>query len=68
MKNPWMSLWLSGANSWAGAARGMWAAELHRQQTAMLNEMTKQMVRFWTGGWMLPGGQGKTSGQRSSRT
>jgi hypothetical protein len=68
MKNPWMSLWLSGANSWAGAARGMWTAELHRQQTAMLNEMTKQMVRFWTGGWMLPGGQGKTSGQRSSRT
>ena len=28
MKNPWMSLWLSGANSWAGAARGLWAAEL----------------------------------------
>ena len=68
MKNPWMSLWLSGANSWAGAARGLWAAELQRQQTAMLNEMTKQMVRFWTGGWMLPGGQGKTSGQRSSRS
>ena len=46
-----------------GAARGMWAAEMHRQQTAMLNEMTKQMVRFWTGGWMLPGGQGANSGR-----
>ena len=38
-KNPWMSLWLS-ANTWAGAARGFWAAEMSRQQKAMLNEMT----------------------------
>ena len=35
MRNPWMSLWLSAANSWAGAMRGLWTAELHRQQTAM---------------------------------
>jgi hypothetical protein len=34
-----MSLWLSAANSWAGAARGFWTAELHRQQTAIANEM-----------------------------
>ena len=49
MPNPWMSLWLSAANAWAGAARGFWTAEMRRQQTAMLNEMTRQMVRFWTG-------------------
>jgi len=54
MKNPFLSMWLSGANAWAGAARGFWAAEFQRQQTAMLNEMTKQMVRFWTGAWALP--------------
>lgn len=54
MKNPWMSLWLSGANAWTGAMRGFWAAEMQRQQTAMLNEMTKQTVRFWTGAWMVP--------------
>jgi hypothetical protein len=51
MSNPWMSLWLSAANAWAGAARGFWTAEMRRQQTAMLNEMTRQMVRFWTGAW-----------------
>lgn len=51
MKNPMMSLWLSGANAWAGAARGLWTAEMRRQQTAAVNEMTKQAIRFWTGAW-----------------
>ncbi|WP_114947493.1 hypothetical protein [Microvirga calopogonii] len=41
MKNPWMSLWLSAANTWAGAARGFWTAEMHRQQKVILNDMTK---------------------------
>ncbi len=55
MKNPWMSLWLSAANTWASAARGFWAGEVQRQQTAMLNEMAKEMTRFWTGNaWMVP--------------
>ena len=53
-KNPFLSMWLSGANSAAGSARGLWLAELHRQQTAMIREMNQQMVRFWTGAWMLP--------------
>ena len=51
MSNPWLSLWLSAANSWAGPVRGFWAAELQRQQTAMINEMTRQMVQFWTASW-----------------
>jgi hypothetical protein len=54
MSNPWLSLWLSAANSWAGAARGFWMAEAHRQQTALANEMLRQMMRFWTRGWMAP--------------
>ena len=33
---------------------GFWTAEMRRQQTAMLNEMTRQMVRFWTGAWAQP--------------
>jgi hypothetical protein len=53
-KNPFMSMWLSGANSAAGSARGLWIAELHRQQIAMIGEMTQQMLRFWSGAWMLP--------------
>ena len=44
-KNPWLSLWLSAANTWAGAARGFWTAEMHRQQKAMLNEMTRPKSR-----------------------
>ncbi len=40
-KNPWLSLWLSAANTWAGAARGFWTAEMQRPQKSMLNEMTK---------------------------
>jgi hypothetical protein len=54
MPNPWMSLWLSAANAWAGAVRGFWTAEMRRQQTATVNEMTRQAVRFWTGAWAQP--------------
>ncbi|ANY78085.1 hypothetical protein BB934_07425 [Microvirga ossetica] len=39
-KSPWMSLWLSAANTWAGAARGFGMAEMSRQQKALLKEMT----------------------------
>jgi hypothetical protein len=38
MKNHWLSLWLSAANSAAGAARGFLTAEMRRQQKAMVNE------------------------------
>jgi hypothetical protein len=71
MKNPFLSMWLSQANAWSGAMRGLWSAELQRQQTQMMNEMTKQVMRFWTGGgWMRPSGspaprQRRTGGARS---
>jgi hypothetical protein len=45
VKNPWLSLWLSATNTWAGAARGFWTAEMQRQQRTMLNEMTKPVAR-----------------------
>jgi len=32
-------MWLSAANSAAGAARGFWTAEMRRQQKAMVNEV-----------------------------
>jgi hypothetical protein len=54
MPNLWISLWLSAANSWAGAMRGFWTAELHRQQTAMANEMVRRTMDFWTSTWMAP--------------
>ncbi|HYZ32620.1 MAG TPA: hypothetical protein VE684_10115 [Crenalkalicoccus sp.] len=54
MANPVMSMWLSAANAWAGAMRGFWTAELHRQQTATMNEMLRQSAAFWSGAWLLP--------------
>jgi hypothetical protein len=52
MRNPWMRLWLSAANTWAGAVRSFWIAELHRQQASMANEMIRQTIDFWTRtGW-----------------
>ena len=54
MANPFMSMWLSAINSATGQARGFWSAEMHRQQTAMMNEMTKQIFRFWSEAWKLP--------------
>ena len=47
-KNPFMSMWLSGANSYWGAARGHAVAEAHRQSAAMMAEGTRQMMRFWS--------------------
>jgi hypothetical protein len=44
-KNPFLSLWLSAANTWAGAARGFWTAETRRQQKSMLKEMTRPTAR-----------------------
>lgn len=63
-KNPMLSLWLSGANAWAGAARGLWTAELRRrqagQQAAAMREATRQAARFWSGAWMRPAAPGRS--------
>jgi hypothetical protein len=45
MKNPWLSLWLSAANSAAGAARGFWTAEMRRQHTAIVNEAGRSATK-----------------------
>ena len=37
-KNPWMSLWLSAANTWAGAARRFWAADEPAEGYAELDD------------------------------
>jgi len=49
-KNPWLSLWLSAANTWAGAARGSWTAEMYRQQKTVMNEMINPKARPATKG------------------
>ena len=47
-KNPLLSLWLSGANAAGGAAGGLMAAEAARQRRAMLREMEKTTLAFWS--------------------
>ena len=63
-RNPMLSLWLSGANAWAGAARGLWTAEPRRQQAgqqaAVMSEATRQAVRFWSGARMRPAAPGRS--------
>ena len=59
-KNPFMSMWLSGANSAIGAARGLAVAESRRQGALMMAESAKQVARFWSGAWMVQGGRKPT--------
>ena len=42
-KNPFLSMWLSGANAVAGAARSRVTAEAKRQTAAAITRGTKQM-------------------------
>jgi len=46
-KNPFLSMWLSGANAVAGKARGQAKAAATKQQAAV----TKQATRFWMDAW-----------------
>jgi len=58
MKNPYLSLWLTGANKVGGAARGHATAALKREaatayQTAT-TEATAQVLDFWLSAWGAP--------------
>jgi hypothetical protein len=53
-KNPFMSMWLSGANTILGSARSQAVAEARRQSAAMMTEGARQMFQFWTGGYLAP--------------
>ena len=53
-KNPFMSMWLSGANSIAGSARGRAIATSKRQASTMITQSANEVVRFWTAGLTAP--------------
>ena len=46
-KNPLLSMMLSGANAWAGAARGSMQAEGKRRQAAAMRSGARQATDFW---------------------
>jgi hypothetical protein len=47
-KNPWLSMWLSGANAAAGFARGHATAQAQRQTKQLMAASQKQAVDFWS--------------------
>jgi hypothetical protein len=48
MGNPFMSQWLSIANTMAGTVRSFWAAELSRMQAAGLQAFNREAMRAWS--------------------
>lgn len=46
-KNPFMSMWLSGANSVVNSARARIAAEAKRQTTTAVNKTASDMFTIW---------------------
>ncbi|NUZ07878.1 hypothetical protein [Piscinibacter koreensis] len=57
-KNPFMSMWLSGANKVAGAARGQASAavkrEVSRASKTGAAEAGKQVLDFWSAAFGSP--------------
>jgi hypothetical protein len=47
-KNPFLSLWLSGANSILGSMRGRATAQARRQVNAAAAEATKANLKLWS--------------------
>lgn len=47
-KNPFLSMWLSGANSILGSARGHATAKARRQVNAAVTEATKNNLKLWS--------------------
>jgi len=54
MTDPFLSLWLCGADAWIAAARGVPPAETQCPLVRMAYETAAQAARFWSGAWMLP--------------
>lgn len=46
-KNPFLSMWLSGANAVAGAARSRATAEARRQAATMMTQGSRQVAELW---------------------
>ena len=46
-KNPWLSMWMSGANAVLGAARGRAAVEARRQASIVAASSARQVAAYW---------------------
>ena len=66
-KNPMMSLWLSGANAFWGAARGHAQAAAQRQLGAWMNGGMQEAMRYWTAQWTPVAAPAPTKSRRARR-
>ena len=70
MKNPWtkrnpfMSMWLSAANTVAGSARSRLTVASKRQATTMMTKGAAQAADFWTKVLLSPAGGKKRRKRR----
>jgi hypothetical protein len=53
-KNPFLSMWLSGANAMLGAARGQAAAHARRHLQSINRATARQIAEFWSGSTAKP--------------
>lgn len=53
-KNPFMSMWLSGANRVAGSVRGQAAAAAKRESAAVARQAGNEWMKLWTGALAAP--------------
>ena len=58
-KNPFMSMWLSSANSVAGSARAKATAATKRAAASAQADAAKQIVDFWSGKTTAPAAKKK---------
>ena len=47
-KNPFLSLFLTGANAAAGKARGLWTQQARRTQTTAVKKAAASWADLWT--------------------
>ena len=46
-KNPWLSMWMSGANAVMGASRNRMRAAATRSANTAMSEGTRQLFALW---------------------
>jgi len=63
-KNPFMSMWLSGANAAAGSLRSRAAGQAKRQATTAMTKATKDIFDAWTLGLVTPPARTRTRKRR----
>lgn len=63
-KNPALSLFLSGANAWAGRARDVLTKEARRQQATAMSTGAKQLASFWAAALKPPSPGGSKAKRR----